>query len=167
MVTQSSGGELTTIGRRGGGGRRLRGRGVAVSSGGGHGDEGGSGEWSEWPVRAVALDSGRRRWPARAEEIKRVVVVDDVAAQGRQLMAGGAVARSKRRLCSEDRGVVVKEQSGVASLGGYRGKRRNDVSHGPTTRRRLHARRVEETWRRRTSSWRGRPTAPTRVAVVI
>jgi hypothetical protein len=32
-------------------------------------------------------------------------------------------------------GVVVKEQSGVASLGGCRGKRRNGVSHGPIVRR--------------------------------
>jgi hypothetical protein len=44
MVTQSSGGESTTIGQRGGGGHRLRGRGVAVSSGGGRGSEGGPGE---------------------------------------------------------------------------------------------------------------------------
>jgi hypothetical protein len=64
-----------------------------------------------------------------------VAVVDDVAARGRQLMAGGAVARSERRLHSEDRGLAAKEQSGVASLGGCRGKRRNDVSNGPTTQR--------------------------------
>jgi hypothetical protein len=48
-------------------------------------------------------------------------------------MAGGAVARSERRLRSEDRGVAAKEWSGVASLGGCRGKRRNIVSQGPTT----------------------------------
>jgi hypothetical protein len=107
---------------------------VVVSSGGGRGSEGGLEERSEWLVRAAALDSGRWRWPARVEEIEGVAVVDDVAAQGRQLVAGGAVARSKRRLRSEDRGVVVKEQSGVVSLGGYRGKRRNNVSHEPTTR---------------------------------
>jgi hypothetical protein len=41
------------------------------------------------------------------EEIEGVAVVDDVVARGRQLVAGGAVARSKRRLRSEDRGVVV------------------------------------------------------------
>jgi hypothetical protein len=64
-----------------------------------------------------------------------VAVVDDVAARGRQLMAGGAMARSERRLRSEDRGVAAKEQSGVVSLGGCHRKRRDDVSHGPTTRR--------------------------------
>jgi hypothetical protein len=63
-----------------------------------------------------------------------VAVVDDVTARGRQLVAGGAVARSERRLRSEDRGVMVKEQSGVALLGGCHRKRRNDISHGPTTR---------------------------------
>jgi hypothetical protein len=52
-----------------------------------------------------------------------VAVVDDVAARGRQLVAGGAVAQSERRLRSEDRGVMVKEQSGVASLGGCHRKR--------------------------------------------
>jgi hypothetical protein len=59
-VTQLSGGESMTIGRRGGGGHRLGGRGVAVSSSGGRGGEGIPGEWSEWPVHAAALDSGRR-----------------------------------------------------------------------------------------------------------
>jgi hypothetical protein len=86
-----------------------------------------------------------------------VAVVDDVATQGRQHVAGGAVARSERRLRSEDSGMAAKEQSGVASHGGSRGKRRDNVSHEPTMRRwltgrRMHARRVEETWRRRTSS---------------
>jgi hypothetical protein len=132
-ATQSSGGESTMIGRRGGGGRRLGGRGVAVSSSGGRGGEGGPGERSEWPVHAAALNSGRRRWPARAEGIEGVAVVDDVAARGRQLVAGSAVARSERRLHSEDRGVAAKEQSGVASLGDCRRKRRNDISNGPTT----------------------------------
>jgi hypothetical protein len=121
------------IGRRGGGGRRLGGRGVAVSSSGGRGGEGGPGERSEWPVHAAALNSGRRRWPARAEGIEGVAVVDDVAARGRQLVAGSAVARSERRLHSEDRGVAAKEQSGVASLGDCRRKRRNDISNEPTT----------------------------------
>jgi hypothetical protein len=37
-------------------------------------------------------------------------VVDDVAARGRQLVAGGAVARSERRLRSVGRGVATKEQ---------------------------------------------------------
>jgi hypothetical protein len=41
---------------------------------------------------------------------KKVAVVDDVAAQGRQLVAGGAVAWSERRLRSVDRGVATKEQ---------------------------------------------------------
>jgi hypothetical protein len=133
-VTQLSGGESMTIGRRGGGGHRLGGRGVAVSSSGGRGGEGSPGEWSEWPVHAAALDSGRRRCPARAEGIEGVAVVDNVAARGRQLVAGGAVARSERRLRSKDRGMAEKEWSGVASLGGCRGKRRNGVSHGSTTR---------------------------------
>jgi hypothetical protein len=134
-VTQSSGGKSTTIGRRGGGGRQLEGRGVAVRSSGGRGGEGGPRERSEWPVHVAALDSGRRQWPAQAAGIEGVAVVDDVAARGRQFVAGGAVARSERRLRSEDRGVAMKEQSGVVSLGGCRGKRRNSVSHGPTTRR--------------------------------
>jgi hypothetical protein len=43
-------------GRRSGGGRRLEGRGVLVSSGGGHGGESGLGGRPEWPVRAVALN---------------------------------------------------------------------------------------------------------------
>jgi hypothetical protein len=60
-VTHSSGGQSTTIGRRGGGGRWLGGRGVAVSSNVGRGGEGIPGERSEWPVCAVALDSGRRQ----------------------------------------------------------------------------------------------------------
>jgi hypothetical protein len=41
---------------------------------------------------------------------KEVAVVDDVAAWGRQLVAGGAMAWSERRLRSVDRGVVAKEQ---------------------------------------------------------
>jgi hypothetical protein len=41
---------------------------------------------------------------------KDVAVVDDVAARGRQLAAGGTVAQSERRLRSVDRGVVMKEQ---------------------------------------------------------
>jgi hypothetical protein len=123
------------IGRRGGGGCQLGGRGVAVSSSKGRGGEGGPRERSEWPIRVVVLGSGRRRWPARAGGggIEGVAVVDDVAARGRQLVARGAVARSERRLRSEDRGVAAKEWSGVASLGGCRGKRRNIVSQGPTT----------------------------------
>jgi hypothetical protein len=40
---------------------------------------------------------------------KEVAVVDVVAARGRQLMAGGAVARSERRLRSVDGGVVAKD----------------------------------------------------------
>jgi hypothetical protein len=54
------------IGRRGGGGCQLGGRGVAVSSSKGRGGEGGPRERSEWPIRVVVLGSGRRRWPARA-----------------------------------------------------------------------------------------------------
>jgi hypothetical protein len=50
-------GELVSISRRGGRGPRLEGRGAAVSSGGGHGDEGGPRERSKWLVRAEALGS--------------------------------------------------------------------------------------------------------------
>jgi hypothetical protein len=45
--------------------------------------------------------------------LKGVAVVDGVAARGRQLVAGGAVACSERRPRSVDRGVAVKEQSGL------------------------------------------------------
>jgi hypothetical protein len=64
--------------------------------------------------------SGRSMWRRSAVEegdglleqrrLKELAVVDDVAARGRQLVAGGTVARSKRRLCSLDRGVAAKEQ---------------------------------------------------------
>jgi hypothetical protein len=78
-----------------------------LSLGGGHGGEGGPGEWSEWLVRVAASiveeGDGLLGW----RRLKEVAVVDDVVARGRQLVAGGAVARSKRRLRSEDRGVVV------------------------------------------------------------
>jgi hypothetical protein len=43
------------VGRRSGGGHQLRGCGVVMSSGGGHGGEGGLGRRSERPVHAAAL----------------------------------------------------------------------------------------------------------------
>jgi hypothetical protein len=51
----SGGKEPTAVGRRSGAGHRFRGRGAVVSSGGGHGSEGGLGGQSEWPVRAKML----------------------------------------------------------------------------------------------------------------
>jgi hypothetical protein len=51
----SDGKEPPAAGRRSGGGRRLRGRGAAMSSGGGCGSEGGLMGWSEWLVGAAAL----------------------------------------------------------------------------------------------------------------
>jgi hypothetical protein len=47
--------EPLEVGRRSGGGHRLGGRGVVVSSGGGHGGEGGLGRRLEWPVHAAVL----------------------------------------------------------------------------------------------------------------
>jgi hypothetical protein len=60
--------EPPATGRRSGGGRRLGGCGAAVSSGRGHGGEGGIGGRSERPIRAVALGGqgiGRRPPPRR------------------------------------------------------------------------------------------------------
>jgi hypothetical protein len=79
----AGGGTPPAAGRRSSGGRQLRGRGAAVSLGGGRGGEGGPGEWSEWLVRVAASTveegDGLLGW----RRLKEVAVVDDVVARGR------------------------------------------------------------------------------------
>jgi hypothetical protein len=55
-----------------------------------------------------ALEEGDGLLERRSSKV--VVVVGNLAAQGRQLVVGGTVARLERSLCSVDGGVAVKER---------------------------------------------------------
>jgi hypothetical protein len=114
----SDGKEPPAAGQRSGGGRRLGGRGAAVSSGRGRGCEGGLGGRSERPVRTAALSGqGIEWWPSLRRHLE-LWLGDGLAQGGRRRTSNtvaGSLGKEQRRLligvgCSGGRGEWRGEQ---------------------------------------------------------
>jgi hypothetical protein len=97
-----------------------------VSSGGGHGSEGGLRGQSERPVRAVALSGqGVERWPPLRQHME--LSLEDGLAQGERRRTSNAVADG---LGKEQRQLLI----GVGCSGG-RGERRGEQGRDMSGRR--------------------------------